>query len=589
MGHGETVPGGGRPAAPGEEPQGGGGRPAAPGEEPQGGGGRPAAPGEEARRVGEEPRAADGPPAAPPGPSGPSLPSRRLSGSVLSTFVVMGSTFLSRLLGFVRIAVIGAVFGASGEADVLNVVFNIPNNLRKLMAEGALSSAFIPALSTSLVRDPSQGEARRIFGGIMGFQLVVLVPLLALSVAFSLPIVNTILDFPEVERQLLSAGLFRSLIHYVLLISISALLMGTIHAHNRFLVPALTPILFSVAVIPSILLLHERMGVYSMAVGVLVGGVIQILVQLPLMRRLGYSLMPHFRFRDPLVRRVLRQWLPVVATASIFTVNQQVALFFASGLEDGSSSALTNALTFFQLPFGIFAASVTTVLFPRMSRQSAEGDLPGLKETVSFGLRYLVVLLIPSGVLLGLIGTETISVALQRGAFETRHTILAGRVLAGYCIGLFSVGAFNFLQRFFYSRDNYRVPLMAAALTVVLDIGLSLWLKETALRVVGLSVANSISFTIGLVFLLVAAYRNVEGLSVRSILVSLGKTLVAMVPAVLFILWFRSATGEWWAAGSSWRNLGRLSLVGLGSLALTGGMLVLLRVDELRRVIRRKL
>ncbi|MFP4484803.1 MAG: murein biosynthesis integral membrane protein MurJ [Spirochaetaceae bacterium] len=507
----------------------------------------------------------------------------------MSTFIVMGSTFLSRLLGFLRIAVIGAVFGASGEADVLNVVFNIPNNLRKLMAEGALSSAFIPVLSTSLVRDPSQREAQRIFSGVMGFQLVVLVPVIAFSVVFSLPIVNTILDFPEVERQLLSAGLFRSLIHYVLLISISALLMGTIHAHNRFLVPALTPILFSVAVIPSILLLHGRMGVYSMAVGVVAGGLIQILIQLPLMRRLGYSLLPHFRFRDPLVRRVLLQWLPVVATASIFTVNQQVALFFASGLEDGSSSALTNALTFFQLPFGVFAASVTTVLFPRMSRQSAAGDLRSLKETVSFGLRYLVVLLIPSGVLLGLIGTETIAVALQRGAFETRHTILAGRVLAGYCIGLFSVGAFNFLQRFFYSRDNYRVPLVSAALTVALDIGLSLWLKETALRVVGLSVANSISFTIGLAVLVFAAYRNLGGLSVGGIVVILGKTLLAMVPATIFILWFRGAAGEWWSAGSSWINLGRLALVGLGSLALTVGMLMLLRVDELRRVIRRKL
>jgi putative peptidoglycan lipid II flippase len=501
----------------------------------------------------------------------------------------MGSTALSRVLGFVRIAVIGAIFGASGEADVLNVVFNIPNNLRKLMAEGALSSAFIPALSTSLVRDPSQREARRIFSGIMGFQLVVLVPILLLSAIFSLPIVNTILDFPEVERQLLSASLFRQLIHYVLLISVSALFMGTIHAHNRFLIPALTPILFSLAVIPSILFLHERIGVFSMVVGVLIGGVVQILVQLPVLRRLGYSVLPHFNFRDPLVRRVLRQWLPVVATASIFTVNQQVALFFASGLEDGSSSALTNALTFFQLPFGVFAASVTTVLFPRMSRQSAEGDLGGLQESVGFGLRYLVVLLVPAGVVLGLLGTETIAVALQRGAFLPEHSRLAGEVLAGYCVGLFSVGAFNFLQRFFYARDNFRVPLIAAAVTVTLDIGLSIWLKETVLRVAGLSVANSIAFSIGLLFLIVAAYRELAGFGVWALASTLVRTLVAMVPVVVLVLLYREWSGSWWEAGSSWLNLARLSAVGIPAVLLSGVMLMLLRVNELRRVLRRRL
>lgn len=512
-----------------------------------------------------------------------------LSRSVISTVVVMAATFVSRLLGFLRIAVIGAVFGASGQADVLNVVFNIPNNLRKLMAEGALSSAFIPALSTSLVRDPSRREARRIFSGIMGFQLVVLVPILILSVLFSFEIVNTILDFPEPERQVLSSELFSRLIHYVLLISISALFMGTLQAHSHFLVPALTPLLFSLAVIPSILLLHERMGIFSMAVGVLIGGLVQILVQLPLLLRRGYSVLPHFRFRDPLVRKVLRQWLPVVATASIFTVNQQVALFFASGLADGSSSALTNALTFFQLPFGIFAASVTTVLFPRMSRQSAAGDLQGLRESVGFGLRYLAVLLIPAGILLGMIGTETIAVALQRGAFRPENSLLAGQVLAGYCLGLFSVGAFNFLQRFFYSRDNYRIPLIAAGATVVLDIGLSLILKETALRVAGLSVANSIAFTVGLVFLLVATYRNLGGFALGPLLATIGKTLIAGVPALVFLLWYRDISGDWWVRGSSWANFGRLSLAGLGGLALIAGMLVLLRVDEFRRVLRRKL
>ena len=294
--------------------------------------------------------------------------------STFHTVVVMVSTTISRLFGFVRIALIGAIFGASGTADVLNAVFTIPNNLRKLMAEGALSSAFIPVLSRSIVQDETGSRPQKIVRLILSFQFIVLVPILILCVIFSPLVVRLILDFQDTEKVELAGQLFRWMIHYLLLVSVSAVLMGVINAHSSFFVPAVTPILFSVAVISSVLLLHSSFGPFSMVIGVLAGGLAQVAFQVPKIRSLGYTFRPAMDFGNSDFVKVMKLWLPVVATASIYTINEQIAIYFATGLEDGSTSAMSNAMVFWQLPFGIFSASITTVLFPRMSRQAGAGD-----------------------------------------------------------------------------------------------------------------------------------------------------------------------------------------------------------------------
>jgi len=188
--------------------------------------------------------------------------------STVSTVLVMACTLLSRLLGFVRIAVIGAFFGASGIADVWNAVFTIPNNLRKLMAEGALSSAFIPSLSQSLVEDPTGREARLVTRKVLSFQLIILVPLVLACAVFSRQIVGVLLAFPEPEKMRLSVDLFRWVFAYLLFVSVSAVLMAVLNSHGIFVTPALAPVLFSVCVITATLVFFGRLGIYSMVLGV---------------------------------------------------------------------------------------------------------------------------------------------------------------------------------------------------------------------------------------------------------------------------------------------------------------------------------
>ena len=305
-----------------------------------------------------------------------------------------------------------------------------------------------------------------------------------------------------------------------------------------------------------------------MAVGVLTGGIGQLVFQIPLFRTLGYDFKPSFDFRDPDFRRVLRQWLPVLATASIFTVTQQVAIRFATGLEEGSASAMNYAIVFWQLPFGVFSASITTVLFPKMSREAGSNLTGELRETVGYGLRSLYVFLIPSAVLLIVFGKEIISVAMFRRRFDEAATLLTARVMMGYAIGLWSVGAYTFLQRFFYSVGDYRTPVVSAGIIAVLDIILSLWLKETALRVTGLAVANSVSFTVGTAFFLVSAHSRLNGLPWRKMAKTFGKVTVVMVPILCIGVFYLRFTGDWWRNGSSFGSFGLLAAGGGGSLAL---------------------
>jgi putative peptidoglycan lipid II flippase len=502
----------------------------------------------------------------------------------------MAATLISRLLGFVRQAVINAIFGASGSADVLNAVFNIPNNLRKLLAEGALSSAFIPVLSQSLANkeERAAGVPQMVVRNILSFQALILIPLLVLSVFFARPITLFILDFPEVERQILAADLFRWFIHYTLLISISAVMMGSLNSSNKFAVPAFTPIVFSVFVVGSVLLFYRTMGVYSMAVGILAGGLGQMLFQTPQFLSSGFGFRPSFKFRNPYFRRVLRQWLPVVASSSIFAVNQFFAIFFASGLEDGSSSALSNAIVFWQLPLGIFGVSVTTVLFPRMSREAVGSDLHVRRGTIAYGVRAISALLIPSAVILGALSFEIIAVAFQRGAFTAANTLMAARVLIGYCLGMVGVGLFNFLQRSFYARGDYKTPTLTALVVLILDVLLSLTLKETALRVVGLAVANSIAFSAGALILLFFSHRSLKGLEGRSILATAGKASAATVPVLAVLLVFRRLWGQLWQTGSTGANLGILLAVGLVAVGIIGGLYWILRIEVVAILLKRR-
>jgi len=515
---------------------------------------------------------------------GPALAKRTgLRRAVLALVLCTGA---SRVLGFVRVAVIGAVFGATGVADVLNAVYMIPNNLRKLLAEGALSSAVIPELAHALEQQERGRTAnpQALVRRMLTLLTAAVSVLVVVGLVLARPVVGVVLDFPEPWKMELAVGLFRLVFPYLLLVSIGAVLMAALNCHGVFVVPALAPLLFSVNVIAAIVLFHRHWGLLAAGVGILAGGIGGIVGQLPAFLRRGYDVRPDFHWSDPRVRRIVRQWVPVVASASMFAIAQQVAIVFASGLEDGSTSALANAVVFWQLPFGIFSVSVVTAHFPRMSRYAAAGDTAALAGTFAGGLMMIVDLLLPPALFYLFFGEAVIRVALERMTFSAAGTALAGSVLAGYAVGLVGVGVFNFAQRYFFATRDYRTPFLAALLIAAIDIPLSLWLKETSLRVTGLAVANSIAFSVGAVTLLLVARRRMPHLGSERLLAHLMRVVAAnaMLAALLWAL--AELVQPWWQAGSTWRNALLTVAVGAGAVGVTLALYRLLRLAWWQRL-----
>lgn len=442
----------------------------------------------------------------------------------------MACTAASRLLGFVRTVVIAAVFGAGGQADVFHAVFQVPNSLRRLLAEGAFSAALVPALA----REQSPQSQSDIVRAALALQIAVTVPLILVAVLAAAPITRVLFAFPDPEKMQSAVALFRAVVPYAAIAGGAAVLMGGLHARGQFVVPALAPLLFSLGVITAAMVLSPSLGIYAAAVGVVSGGVLQLLFQIPSFLRLGFSVLPRLRF-DGKLRRILRGWGPAVLSALVFSVVQQVNMLLASGLEDGGTSAIGYAVVFFQLPLGVLSVSVVTAAFPKLSALAAANQDAELRRSAADGVITLAALLVPAAVVYLLLGDQIVRAALQRGEFDAQATELTAAVLRGYAIGLPSVGIFTFLQRLCYAIDNPGRALRASIVVGVIDVILSLWWRQTALGVVGLALANSAAFTVGALLLAISS-RLISPLELRT---GALRIMAAAAP-VAAVLWVSS-------------------------------------------------
>ncbi|MBN2736362.1 MAG: murein biosynthesis integral membrane protein MurJ [Spirochaetales bacterium] len=493
-------------------------------------------------------------------------PSKRKTG--LTAVIVMICTLGSRIMGLVRNGVFNAVFGTGGIADVWHSVFMIPNSLRKLFAEGSLSSAFIPVLSTTIVEDKTQEKAKEISRKIFSFQVLILVPLIVLMIINAESICSTIFDYRDEEKLKLAVDLFRFVIIYLLFISISAVIMAVLNSNSIFIIPALTPLMFSFCVIFSIVFLYPHYKLASMVIGVLLGGITQVIVQVPLYLKKGYDFKFDFNFKTDEFKTILRLWIPFLATSSIFAINQQIAMFFATGLGDGDASALSNALIFFQLPYGIAVSSVVTVLYPRMSRESAQRDWEKLKYTFNYGIILMLMLLMPATIAYVMLGDKIIALIWQRGGFTEKSTFETFNVLAAYSLGLAGLGIFSFCQRLFYSLKNFTVPLVITFGVMLLDIILSVWLKETVLGVSGIALANSISFTIGIIPFIIFVNKFLKGINIQELLQGLAKLFISGLALYGLLKAYLIITDNYWTKENSVTNLLLVVLIVIVSMVL---------------------
>lgn len=519
------------------------------------------------------------------------------AGVVRSAGIVSGAVLLSRLTGLAREVAFAAFFGSGVAYDAYIVAFRIPNLTRDLLAEGALSSAFVSTFSKTLAREGKQA-AFQLSNRLAAVLTPALVLLCVAAAVFAPSIVDAMAPgFEETPGKVeLTVLLTRIMLPFLLFVSLAAKSMGVLNSLGTFGIPATASAVFNVTSLSCGLalgfLLGPRLGfdpIVGMAMGTLLGGAAQYLWQVPSLRAHGLRFRLDLDLKDPGLRQVLRLMGPAVLGAAAVQVNVVVNTMFASSVPgpdgtpaDGPVSWLSYAFRFMQLPLGLFGVAIASATLPAISRSAGRGDMGEFRETLSRSLGLVFMLTLPAAVGLAALSDSIVGMIYQHGAFTAFDTQQTSLALSAYALGLVGYAAIKVLTPAFYALDDVRAPVGASVSSIALNYGLNWYF----LRVLewghwGLALSTSLVATLNFLALFWILRTKIGGLRGTRLLSGLLK--IAAASAVMGLAcWTASAelTAAWGAG--FWARAVNLALTIPLGLALIYGICRLLGVAELK-------
>jgi len=448
----------------------------------------------------------------------------------------MAAVFGSRVLGLVREIVLNAIFGPGKELDALIAAFRIPNLLRDLFAEGALSTAFVTTFSKKLATGNKE-EAFRLANLVMTTLLLFMTVVVLIGILFSDTLVHlTNPGFFLIEgKGDLTIQLTRILFPFILFVSLAAVYMGLLNSLGSFGLPASASTAFNIVSIISGLALgwifDPQLGsraIYGFAIGTVIGGVAQLLIQVPKAIQFGYRFHLNFNFRDAGLRQILILMTPAVIGGAAVQVNVLVNGYFASFLGDGSVTYLYNAFRLVQLPIGLFGVAIATVTLPAIARSAATTDLSAFRSKIQEGLQLTFFFSLPAAVACAVLAPLIIQVIYQRGAFTAHDTTQTAYVLQAFCIGLAGYAGIKVLAPAFYALDLPSIPLRVSLLGIALNLGLNLlFIKIFNLGLASLPLSTSLVALINFSQLAWSLRNRLSGLGDSSLIPNLLKVTIA--------------------------------------------------------------
>jgi len=513
--------------------------------------------------------------------------------------VVGLAVLCSRVLGLAREQIFAALFGGGRVMDAFTIAFRIPNLLRDLFAEGALSTAFVTVFSrTAALQDTA--AAWRLADKVATLTAVSLSAITVTGIATAPWLVAALAPGFDPGKAALTVTLTRIMYPFILLVSLAALVMGMLNARNVFGMPAMASSFFNLGSIVSGVLLGYWLdphfgarAILGLAIGTLVGGTLQLVVQLPALRRAGHSFHPDFHWRDPGVRSILRLMGPSVIAASTTQLNVLVNSVFASQLGDGPTFWLTVAFRLMQLPLGIFGVALGTVALPLLARMAATGNTEAFRSELARGMRLTFLMTIPSSIGLMVLAEPIISVLYQHGRFGAHETAEAAAALRFYAIGLCGYAALKVLVNAFYALERRRTPMLVSFLAVGLNLALN-WTLTVRFNWGhrGLALSTACVATTNFLILYALMRSHLGRLESRAMLALLSK--VALASAVLLLASWAGAHFLLadWAVQSFWPKCLSLALVivlAAAAFFVSASALGIGEVHEIARAVQRRL
>ena len=503
--------------------------------------------------------------------------------------VVAAGTLSSRILGAVRDAVVAAVF-ALAATDAFWLAFTIPNALRVLLGEGAVSAAFVPVFTEVRERE-SRARAKEFYANLIGAMAVVLLVVTLVGVLGAPWIVKAYAWGFQRDDALFetTVALTRLVFPYIFLMGLSALMMGALHASKRFAAPAFAPALLNISLIAAALLLAPVLmdlgwpAIFALAFGALLGGLLQLLAQLPSLRSVGLIVRPRIGFRDIYVRKCARLMVPLLAGLGVYQLNVLLSRLFASFLPTGSVSYLYYGQRLAEIPQGMFALAIASAALPSLSEAVARDDEDEAKRLFRHALRLSLFVAIPAGVALAILAEPAVTVFFGRGRYDAAAVAETARSFVWQAAGIWAVASVRTIIPMFHAHNDTRTPVVASAFNLVTFIALSFALMGP-MQHAGLAAATTGAAVAQLAALLWLLRRRSGPLGMGEVNHSLIRVVVAS--AVMgVVVWLGASLGDWTLGGNDPRNLAVFAgtaLVGLLTYLLVAA---LLRAPELLDVV----
>jgi len=447
---------------------------------------------------------------------------------------VSGATAFSRILGLVREQVMAYYFGAGMATDAFITAFRIPNLLRDMFAEGALSSAFVPIFKEKLVNNGDK-DAFKLADIVITLILLVVGIIVLLGILAAPAIVYIMANGFTVDpvKFNLTVTMTRIMMAYLLLVSLSALVMGMLNSYGKFGIPALSPALFNIGTVIAVISLYNYLEtpIYTLAIGVLVGGVGQLLIQLPLLFKIGYRFRFSFSFLDEGLKKVVKLITPIIIGLSAGRINILVSTLIASFLMEGALSYLNYSYRLMHFPLGVFAVAIGTVALPNVSEMVASKEYSRLNKTFTEAIGANFFVIIPSAIFLALMGYQVVELIYQYGAFDVIDTEQTYLALLHYSYGLIGFASVRVTVPFYYAFSDSKLPMKISIFAVVMNLVLYYPLIKLV-GFAGLAAATSLSGLIN--FALLVYFLPEKGIKVDYLILGLSFIRILLAALVAF-------------------------------------------------------